>query len=63
MMSFRGQASWAKMTSPGGKLTALACHPTKRVHKAEELIYLSTNIEFMIFKVPSSFGKMDMIKV
>jgi hypothetical protein len=31
------------MTSPGGKLTALACHPTKRVNKAEELTYLSTN--------------------
>jgi len=30
-MSFRGQASWAKMTSPGGKLTAMACHPTKNV--------------------------------
>jgi hypothetical protein len=29
MMSFRGQAGWAKMTSPGGKLTALGCHPTK----------------------------------
>jgi hypothetical protein len=28
----------------GGKLTALACHPTKRVNKAEELTYLSTNI-------------------
>jgi hypothetical protein len=35
MMSSRGQASWAKMTSPGGKLTALACHPTKNVNKAE----------------------------
>ncbi len=37
MMSFRGQAGWAKMTSAGGKLTALACHPTKKVNKAEEL--------------------------
>jgi hypothetical protein len=44
MMSFRGQASWAKMISPGGKLTTLACHPTKKVNKAEELTYLSTNI-------------------
>ncbi len=35
MTSFRGQASWAKMTSPGGKLTAPACHPTKKVNKAE----------------------------
>jgi len=44
-MSFRGQASWAKMTSPGGKLTALAYHPTKKVNKAEELTYLFTNID------------------
>jgi hypothetical protein len=43
--SFRGQASWAKMASPGGKLTAPACHPTKKVNKAEELTYLSTNID------------------
>jgi hypothetical protein len=41
-MSFGRQASWAKMTSPGGKLTALACHRAKKVNKAEELTYLST---------------------
>jgi hypothetical protein len=35
MTSLRGQANWAKMTSLGGKLTALACHPTKYVNKAE----------------------------
>jgi hypothetical protein len=29
MMSFRGQAGWAKMKSLRGKLAALACHPTK----------------------------------
>jgi hypothetical protein len=45
IMSFRGQARRAKIISPGGKLTALACHLTKSVNKAEELIYLSTNIE------------------
>jgi hypothetical protein len=45
MISFRGQASWAKMTSPGGKLTALACQLTKNVNKAEEITYLSINIE------------------
>jgi hypothetical protein len=28
----------------GGKLKALACHPTKIVNKAEELTYLSTNM-------------------
>jgi hypothetical protein len=44
MTSFRGQASWAKITSPRGKLTALMCLPTKKVNKAEELAYLSTNI-------------------
>jgi hypothetical protein len=44
MMSFRGKANWAKMTSPGVKLTALAFHPTKKVNKAEELTYLSINI-------------------
>ncbi len=33
------------MTSPEGKLTALACHPTIKVNKAEELTYLSTNID------------------
>jgi hypothetical protein len=35
MMSLRGQASWAKMTSLGGKLTASAGHPTKYANKAE----------------------------
>jgi hypothetical protein len=35
MTSLRGQASGAKMMSPGGKLTALACYPTKNVDKAE----------------------------
>jgi hypothetical protein len=33
------------MTSPGGKLTALAGHPMKKVNKAEEPTYLSTNID------------------
>jgi hypothetical protein len=28
--------------APGIKLAALACHPTKKVSKAEELTYLST---------------------
>ena len=32
------------MTSLGGKLTALLCHPAKRVNKAEDLTNLSTNI-------------------
>jgi len=45
MMSLRGQASWAKMTSLRGKLTALACHPTKFVNKSDKRTYLSTNID------------------
>jgi hypothetical protein len=44
MTSFRGQASWAKMTSPRDKLTALACHLTQNVNKDEEVTYLFTNI-------------------
>jgi hypothetical protein len=43
MTSFRGQAT-GKNDITGGKLTALAGHPTKKVNKAEELTYLSTNI-------------------
>jgi len=38
------QARWAKMTSPVGKLIALAYHLTKKVNKAKEITYLSTNI-------------------
>ncbi len=33
MTSFRGQASWAKIMSREGKLTAPACHPTKKIIK------------------------------
>jgi hypothetical protein len=43
-MSFRGQASWAKMTSPGGKVKAQLCHLTKRVNKDHDLSYLFTEI-------------------
>jgi hypothetical protein len=35
MKSFKGQASWAKMTSTGGKLVVLVCHPTKKVNKSQ----------------------------
>jgi hypothetical protein len=35
-----GRLAGPKMTSPGGKLTALACHPIKNLNKAEELTYL-----------------------
>jgi hypothetical protein len=44
MMSFRGAGSWAKLSSPGGKLTALACHLIIKLNKAEKLTYLSSNI-------------------
>ncbi len=30
----------------GGKVTALVCHLTKKVNKAEELTHLSLNIDF-----------------
>ncbi len=38
------RASWDKMKSPEGKLTALACHLTRKVNKAEEPTYLFTSI-------------------
>jgi hypothetical protein len=44
MMSFRGQARWAKMMSAGGKLIAQMCHTTQKVNQVEELTYLSTSI-------------------
>jgi hypothetical protein len=37
------------MTSLGGKLTALAYQLTKRVNKAEDLTYLSTNINLGLY--------------
>jgi hypothetical protein len=40
-----GQGGWAELTSPGGNLTALAFHPTKKVNKAEDLNYLSSIID------------------
>jgi hypothetical protein len=43
MTTFGGHASLAKMTALGGKLTALSRHLTKRVNKAEEPTFLSTN--------------------
>jgi hypothetical protein len=42
MTLFRGQTSRAKMTSAGGKLITVACHPTKKVNKAKEITYLSS---------------------
>jgi hypothetical protein len=40
-MSLGGQASWDKMTSLGGKLTAPVCHLTKFVNKSEKRTFLS----------------------
>jgi hypothetical protein len=48
MTSFRGYARWAKMTSHGGKLTPLLCHPNKKLNKAEEITYLTTNIDLAV---------------
>ncbi len=45
-----GQAGLAKMMSPGGKSTTLACHPTKKVNKPELLTYLSKNIGLMMLR-------------
>jgi len=43
MMSLRGHANWAKMTSLRGKLTPPVCHPTKFVNKSVQGTFLSTN--------------------
>ncbi len=44
-MSFRGQASEAKMTTPGGgHANSTGMPPDQKVNKAEELMYLSTKI-------------------
>ncbi len=44
----QGEASWAKMMSLGGKLTALVSHSTKYVKKkAEKPTYLSKNLAFL----------------
>jgi len=45
MTSLRDQAGLAKMMSLGGKLTTLACYPTKYVNIAEKPTYISTDTE------------------
>jgi hypothetical protein len=37
--AIQGQASWAKIMSCSGKLTAQACHLTKVVYKMSLLLY------------------------
>jgi hypothetical protein len=49
MTLFKGQASWAKMTSPGAMVTTLACHLPQKVNNTEELTYFSTNIGYNLF--------------
>ncbi len=44
MMSFRGQASFTKMTSLEEKLTAQTCHPNENVNKAVQITYFFINI-------------------
>ncbi len=44
MMSFRGQANWAKMLPCREKLAAQVCHATKKVNTVKYLTYLSINI-------------------
>jgi hypothetical protein len=39
----------------GSKPTALACHPTKKVKKGEELTYFSTNILYITFIIFITF--------
>jgi hypothetical protein len=39
----QGPGSLSKNDVTWGKVTALVCHPTKKVNKEEELTYLSSN--------------------
>jgi hypothetical protein len=49
--SFWWWASWAKMMSPKGKLTAQACHPPKKVKKGEQLTHLSINVRLTTIRL------------
>jgi hypothetical protein len=51
MMSFRGQANWAKMTSPWGLAISTGKPPNQKVNKVEELTHLSMNIAVDIYMV------------
>jgi hypothetical protein len=44
MMSFRGQAGWAKMASSVEQANSTGIPPDQKVKIAEELTNLSTNI-------------------
>jgi hypothetical protein len=60
-MSFRGQASWAKMTIPRVKLTAQACHLTKKVNKAEKELALSLYTLYLAYYGYSSNGRLPLV--
>ncbi len=52
--SFWGQGSWANMTSHGGKVTALACHPHPKSKQSigtrislQALFFTSLNANFI----------------
>jgi len=45
MTSFKGQTSWAKMVSAGGKPTAPSMLCDRKVNKAEKLTNLSRSIQ------------------
>jgi hypothetical protein len=49
--------------SPGGKLAALACHPTKIVNKAEELTYLFTNIGMQLKNICQDITNIGILKI
>ncbi len=52
MMSLRGQASQAKMTSPGGKLINTSEAPNQKVNKAEYPTYPSRNLALNLSITP-----------
>jgi hypothetical protein len=55
MTPFRGQASLAKMTSPGGKLWAEACHLTP--------IFLQISISYNLFMNKIAYSQCYMVEI
>jgi hypothetical protein len=50
------------MTSPRGKITVPALHSTKKVYKAEELTYVSTNSGFIKCNYLNAIRKLNSTK-
>jgi hypothetical protein len=48
---FHGAAKLGKNDITWGQLTALVCHPAKKVNKTEEATYLSINIDYMYLEL------------